>query len=147
MLRWILLSLIVVFTAGEGCLAVQSSYSDSNSNEQSYTYHRHHKKKKHHKKKHKHKKSKKKEKLYSAQKIEQTLNSDPQDGLCNRINCSSKLEVAKSCLKTRADHRRHKECFHAFCAYGCNDEDYTTKVDVHEFCNKTCSSKRYKIYN
>ena len=94
-------------------------------------------------KKRKVKKRKKREKVYSEQNIEKILKNDNSDGKCNRLNCASNLKIAKSCLKTRADHRDNKNCFRAFCAYGCNDMDYTTKSEVYDFCNLKCSSKKY----
>jgi hypothetical protein len=107
-----------------------------------------------HKKKHKSKKrakkakakkGKKKQKVYSPQKIEKIIRNGSNEGDCSRLNCSSKLDVAKSCLKTKADHRANRECFNAFCAYGCNDEDFANKADVSEFCIERCSSKKYLL--
>ena len=109
------------------------------------TWRKRHKIKKH-KTRHRHHKKKgksRKRKIYSEKKIEELLENDDEDETCNRLNCASKLSVAKECLKTRASHRRKTKCFRAFCAYGCNEEDYTTKADVYDFCNKTCSSKKY----
>lgn len=89
------------------------------------------------------KKSKKKQKGYSAQTIDNLLQNYGKEGKCNRLNCASNLQIAKSCLPTKASHRKHKHCFRAFCAYACNDKDYQTKPDVYDFCNRTCSSKKY----
>lgn len=94
-------------------------------------------------KKKKVKKRNKREKIYSEQNIEKILKNDNEDGQCNRLNCASNIKIAKSCLKTKADHRVNKNCFRAFCAYGCNDIDYTTKSEVYDFCNLKCSSKKY----
>ncbi|MGV8948733.1 MAG: hypothetical protein ACOH2E_05130 [Candidatus Paracaedibacter sp.] len=108
-----------------------------------------HKKKKHYKskkrklKKRKAKKGKSKGKVYSAQKIEKLLQNDSGEEICNRLNCASNLKIAKSCLPTKASYRSERKCFRAFCAYGCNEEDYNTKPEVHDFCNITCSSKKY----
>ena len=108
-----------------------------------------HKKRKHQKskkrklKKRKTKRSKSKEKVYSAQKIEKLLQNDSHEEVCNRLNCASNLKIAKSCLPTKASYRSERKCFRAFCAYGCNEEDYNTKTEVHDFCNITCSSKKY----
>ena len=108
-----------------------------------------HKKKKHYKskkrkhKKQKDKKSKSKGKVYSAQKIEKLLQNDSDEEICNRLNCASNLKIAKSCLPTKASYRSERKCFRAFCAYGCNEEDYNRKPEVHAFCNITCSSKKY----
>lgn len=147
-MRWGVLGLFICFMLGEVCEMTQAASVTYDMNEGSSSSHKPHKKKKYHKKKykstkHKPKKHKKKEKVYSAQKIEQLLKNDTKDGVCNRLNCASKLEIAKSCLKTKSDHQKHKDCFHAFCAYGCNEEDYTTKLEVFDFCNATCSSKKY----
>jgi hypothetical protein len=89
------------------------------------------------------KKRKLKGKMYSAYKIEKLLQNDNGEKVCNRLNCSSNLQIAKSCLPTKASHHSEKKCFQAFCAYGCNEEDYKTKPEVRDFCNLTCSSKKY----
>jgi len=149
MIRWGALAFIMYYLMGEGCMALQTPSRDYGMDEDGSSSSKSHKKKssskkKHKSRKHKHKKHKKKEKVYSAQKIEKLLKNDSKDGVCNRLNCASNLSIAKSCLKTRADHRTHKDCFHAFCAYGCNEEDYATKPEVFDFCNATCSSKKYR---
>jgi hypothetical protein len=94
-------------------------------------------------KKKKVKKRKKREKVYSEKNIEKILKNDNEDGKCNRLTCASNLKIAKLCLKTKADHRENKNCFRAFCAYGCNEIDYKTKSEVYDFCNLKCSSKKY----
>lgn len=99
--------------------------------------------KRHKSRKHRHRKRKSKGKVYSAQKIEKLLQNDNDEQVCNRLNCASNLEIAKSCLPTKASHRSEKKCFRAFCAYGCNEEDYKTKPEVRDFCNLKCSSKKY----
>lgn len=92
----------------------------------------------------KHKKHKKNKKhAYSVEHIEKVLKNNNKENFCNRLNCASNLQIAKSCLKTKASHRTKKDCFHAFCSYGCNEEDYKHKPDVHDFCNRICSSKKY----
>ncbi len=88
-------------------------------------------------KKHKSKKRRENRQLYSVQAIEKLLENDTK-GVCNRLNCASNLKIAQSCLKTRASRKQKKRCFHAFCAYGCNEMDYQSKPDVYEFCNLTC---------
>lgn len=88
-------------------------------------------------KKHKSKKRQANRQLYSVQAIEKLLENDTK-GVCNRLNCASNLKIAQSCLKTRASRKQKKRCFHAFCAYGCNEMDYQSKPDVYEFCNLTC---------
>ncbi|MBM3468564.1 MAG: hypothetical protein FJX71_03940 [Alphaproteobacteria bacterium] len=99
------------------------------------------KKKKKSKHKKKHKKRRGKKKGYSAKNIDELLKNDKSK--CNRLNCSSNLQIAKSCLKTKEARRKEKKCFRAFCFYGCNDHDYETNADVRNFCNATCSSRKY----
>jgi len=103
------------------------------------------KSKKHKPRKHKSKKHHKKRHQYSVQHIEKVLENKKADGVCNRLQCASNLQIAKSCLNTKASHREHKECFEAFCAYGCNEEDYRKNPDLYDFCNLTCASKRRLI--
>lgn len=146
-LLWIL---FCCFAIGESLATRLTSFS---SQEDGYLYFQKiHKKKKHHKgkqrhpKKHKsrkHKPKKRKLKIYSAPEIEKLLRNDHSEKVCNRLNCSSNLEIAKSCLPTRASYRTEKKCFQAFCSYGCNEEDYKTNSAVRDFCNLTCSSKKY----
>jgi len=151
--RWRLLGLILCYMVEDGCMVVQASAADAMWGEESSPHKKAQKKKKSkkhksHKKhtkhnKHKPKKHKRKEKIYSEHNIEKILKNDQDDPICNRLNCSSNLKIAKSCLKTKEAHREKKNCFRAFCAYGCNDLDYSTKPDVFDFCNLTCSSKKY----
>lgn len=148
---WGFISLIF-FGLAEPSMATQESSALSDPEVAAQHIIKNSKKPKGHAKKHKSKKklkikkskrSKKKPKVYSPQKIDRLIHNGHDEGTCSRLNCSSKLEVAKSCLKTRADHRVNRECFQSFCAYGCNEEDYDTKYEVYEFCNKTCSSRKY----
>jgi hypothetical protein len=136
--------------AGDGCMAAQpysaydmweEDYSPPKKPQKKKKSKKHKKPKKH--KKHTTKKHKRNEKIYSEHNIEKILKNDQEDPICNRLNCSSNLKIAKSCLKTKEAHREKKNCFRAFCAYGCNDLDYTTKPEVYDFCNETCSSKKY----
>jgi len=98
--------------------------------------------KKHKPKKHYAKRHKPKHKHDSLQHIEKVLKNDKVDGVCNRLECASNLQIAKSCLNTKASRRKHRDCLEAFCAYGCNEEDYRKKTDLYDFCNLTCASKR-----
>ena len=149
MVYWGLVWLFIYLTAEEASLAAQASSIITNPDAAADGVIKDISKPKHHKKKHKSKKKRvkkhrKKQKAYSVQKLEKLLDRDKSDGKCTRLACSSKLEVAKSCLKSKADHRIHKDCFHAFCAYGCNDEDYTSRPEVQIFCKQTCSSRKYQ---
>ena len=81
--------------------------------------------------------------VYSAPNIEKILENYSKEGKCNRLDCASDLKVAKSCLSSKASHRKHRKCFRAFCAYGCNETDYENNPEIRDFCNKTCSSKKY----
>lgn len=99
----------------------------------------------HKRKFHKPGKSKNKKKKYTIENIEKLLKNDSKEEVCNRLNCASQLKTAKSCLKTRISHRKKKSCFRAFCAYGCNEEDYRNKPEVYEFCNQKCASKKYSL--
>jgi|GEM_PF-2672611 len=146
-LLWLL---FYCFTIGEGLATKVTSLcfrEDGRSHfKKVHKKKKHHKAKKHQSKKHKfrkHKPKKRKLKIYSAHEIEKLLQNDHSEKVCNRLNCSSSLEIAKSCLPTKASHRTEKKCFQAFCAYGCNEEDYKTKPEVRDFCNITCSSKKY----
>jgi hypothetical protein len=139
--RWGLLGVMLCYIAAEGGAVAQASAAVPILEDGAFHLVRAHKKKK--KKPAKPKKRKPKGKLYSAQHIEKLLENDQKEEVCNRLNCASNLRIAKSCLKTRASYRKKKKCFRAFCAYGCNDEDYQNKPDVYEFCNRTCSSKKY----
>jgi len=142
--RWALVGFILCYMAGQGCMLVQASAADAIGQEDYSLPKKPQKKKKSKKhKKHKSKKHKRKEKIYSEHNIENILKNDQDDPICNRLNCSSNLAIAKSCLKTKEAHREKKNCFRAFCAYGCNDLDYATKPEVFDFCNATCSSKKY----
>jgi hypothetical protein len=143
-----LLGLLFCYVGGGESLATAAIFVDVGENKSSYIK-KVHKKKKHYKskkrrlKKRNHKKRKSKRKIYSAQKIEKLLQNDSDEKTCNRLNCASNLEIAKSCLPTKASYRSERKCFRAFCAYGCNEEDYNTKPEVHDFCNRTCSSRKY----
>lgn len=93
--------------------------------------------------KHKQKRYKPKNRRYSAQRIEKMLENKEEGGVCNRLRCASNLQIAKSCLSTRVSRRKHRTCFQAFCAYGCNEQDYKNNPEVYDFCNRTCASKKY----
>lgn len=159
MLRWALLGFMLWFLGINPC-GMPLVYASEPVEKQNSTHKKraHKKKKQHYKKKNKKNKKKKKKKShkrkkskrhrfkgkrYSVKKIEKLLKNDHNDGFCNRLNCTSDINIAKSCLQTRKARRTHRSCFRAFCAYGCNDEDYTTKPEVFEFCNRICSSKKY----
>src|ERR1700733_3233465 len=60
------------------------------------------------KKKHNHKRKKH---TYSATKTEKLLENYAEEGKCNRLNCSSNIKTAKSCLKTKSLRQKHKKCF------------------------------------
>lgn len=137
--RWRLLGLILCYVGGGECEITHASASTPIIEEDSSQQIESHKKKKSRELKRQQSKSE----GYSEQAIERLLENDSKDGVCNRLNCASSLEIAKSCLKTKASHRKNRKCFHAFCAYGCNDGDYETNPDVYDFCNLTCSSKKY----
>jgi hypothetical protein len=154
MIRWALLTICTAFLM-EMSVAAQSSavFSDpekaakSALGSQKKTKHKK-KKAKHHKKKHKAKKKrskrkKEKHRIYSQHKIEQLFSGNHNGDRCTRINCASKLDIARSCLQTKANRRYNKQCYRAFCAYGCNDEDYATKPDLKKYCNKICASRKY----
>ncbi len=149
MLRWGLLGLIISYMGVEEYALAHAFSSVVILEEGSFHQIKSRKKKKSRKskknksRKHKSKKHKFKGKVYSAQKIEKLLENDHDEDVCNRLNCASNLEIAKSCLPTKASHRTEKKCFRAFCAYGCNEEDYKTKPEVYDFCNLKCSSKKY----
>ena len=102
------------------------------------------KKKNYKKKSHKHKKTKHKKRFYSAANTEKLLENYAREGKCNRLNCSSNIKTAQSCLKTKSLRQKHKKCFRAFCKYECNEEDYRSNQEVHDFCKATCSSKKYR---
>lgn len=148
MIRLSLLWLLLCCIGAEESLPTAVTFINVGENESSYIK-KVHKKKKHHKskkrklKRRKFKKNKSKGKIYSAHKIEKLLQNDSDEEICNRLNCASNLKIAKSCLPTKASYRSERKCFRAFCAYGCNEEDYNTKPEVHDFCNLTCSSKKY----
>lgn len=153
MIRLALLGLLLCYVATGESLATGMAPVSFMENGSSY-FKKIHKKKRHHKvkkrkpKKHKSrkrgsKKRKLKGKVYSAYKIEKLLQNDSDEEICNRLNCASNLKIAKSCLPTKASYRSERKCFRAFCAYGCNKEDYKTKPEVRDFCNLTCSSKKY----
>lgn len=144
MLRWGLLGLIFYYLGVEGCISSHAFSSVVILEEDFFHQIKSHKKKKSRKsKKRKSKKHKFKRKIYSPQQIEKLLENDSDEDVCNRLNCASNLEIAKSCLPTKGSHRTKKKCFRAFCAYGCNEEDYKTKPEVRDFCNLKCSSKKY----
>ena len=144
MLWWGLLGLIFCSIGVAECTAIHAFSSAIILEEGCFHQIKTHKKKKSRKsKKRKSKKRKSKGKIYSAQKIDKLLENDHDEDVCNRLNCASNLEIAKACLPTKASHRAEKKCFRAFCAYGCNEEDYNTKPEVYNFCNLKCSSKKY----
>jgi hypothetical protein len=140
--RWGIVGLIMVYVGAAVCSPPQALPLSSKDTSGSPKLHMKHPKKTHHKGKH-HKKKKFKHKVYSEKNIQKLLENDHHLGNCNRLECSSNLQIAKSCLKTKSMHRRHTACFRSFCAYGCNDKDYHTKAEVYDFCNQTCSSKKY----
>lgn len=153
MVRLALLGLLLCYVGFGESLAASVTFVSVGENDSAYIKKIHkkkrhpkvkkHKSKKHKNRKHRSKKRKSKGKVYSAHKIETLLQNDSDEKTCNRLNCASNLEIAKSCLPTRASHRSEKKCFQAFCAYGCNEEDYKMKPEVRDFCNLTCSSKKY----
>ena len=145
MIRLALLGLLLCyFAVGEGLAAGVTSlcFREDDCPHFKKVHRKNHKPKKRKSKKHESKK-KRKLKIYSAHKIDELLQNDHNEKVCNRLNCSSNLEVAKSCLPTKASHHTERKCFRAFCAYGCNEEDYKTNPDIRNFCNLTCSSKKY----
>lgn len=154
MLRWAFLGLIVVSLGisswGASCVHATdpSKNHKTSSTKKGHKRHKHHhkkpKKKSHHSKK-KSKKRHSKVRQYSVKKIEELLKNDHKDGNCNRLNCSSNLGIAKLCLQTRMLRQKHRSCFRAFCAYGCNEEDYISKPEIFEFCNQVCSSRKYGL--
>ena len=106
-----------------------------------------HKKKHGHKKKshaHKRKRSKAKNLSHSSAKTEKILENYDAEGECNRLACSSNINRAQSCLKTKKRRNKHKKCFRAFCRYGCNDADYKANPKVFDLCNSICSSRKYQ---
>jgi hypothetical protein len=140
MVRWRVGGILFFYMAGGGCIGRDSfsvSMGEQVSASLTLIIHKKQKTVKHKK----HKKNKKHP--YSVEHIEKVLENNNKENSCNRLNCASKLQVAKSCLKTKASHRTKKECFHAFCSYGCNEEDYKNKRDVRDFCNRICSSKKF----
>lgn len=154
MLRWALLGFMLL-VLGINSSGMSLVYASEPVNKQNSTHKkktlkkkkRQYKKKKNKKKSHKRKKSKRhrfKGKQYCVKKIEKLLKNDQKDGFCNRLNCASDISVAKTCLSSRKARTTHRSCFRAFCAYGCNDDDYANKPEVFAFCNRICSSKRYE---
>ena len=143
MVRWRVRGILFFYMAGGGCVGQDSSSVLMGEQIRVPLTLIIHKKRKtvKHKKHKKHEKNRKHP--YSVEHIEKVLENNHKDNFCNRLNCASNLEVAKSCLKTKASHRTNKDCFHAFCSYGCNEEDYKHKPDVRDFCNHICSSKKY----